>query len=172
MKSRVNEHRFLWLISGVVGGLCLAYFWPHEEAFAVATDRTDKFAICVVSTAPTQPDAIFVLDFLSGTLQGALLNSTTGTFTNYWYSNVVEDFELKAKGDKSRFTIIPGQGFLNSNAAQGGAGGTVASGVIYVGEVTSGKIGCYRFQYRNQIEAMLPVPLEKVAYFNFRREQK
>lgn len=171
MKSRANDHRFLWLVSGVLGGLCLAYFWPHEELHAVATDRTDKFAICVVSTAATQPDAVFVLDFLSGTLQGALLNSTTQSFTNYWYTNIFEDFEIKGnKADKSRFTIIPGQGYLSSNPAQGGVGGTVAAGVIYVGDVQSGKIGCYRFQFRNQNEVMPAVPLEKVAGFNFRRE--
>ena len=63
MKSRSNERQLVWLVFGVIGGLCLAYVWPHEHVFAGATDRDAKFAICTVDVGPGTPDAVFVLDF-------------------------------------------------------------------------------------------------------------
>ena len=166
MKSRSNEGRLLYLVCGVIGGLCLAYFWPYEHAYATATDRDSKFAICTVDVGPGLPDAVFVLDFVTGRLQGGMLNSQTNTFTNFWYANVADDFK-SGKGGKPMYTIIPGQGFLAANSTPGG-GATVALGMIYVGEMTSGKVGCYRFYYRNQGQPTPPVELEKVDYFVFR----
>ena len=169
MKAQANERKLLWMMFGVVGGLCLAYLWPHEPLHAMATDRDARFAICTVSVGPASPDAVFVLDFLTGRLQGAALNSQTGTFTNFWFTNVAKDLEIPGKGDKSKFTIIPGSGFLNANA--GGGGETVALGLIYVGELTSGKVGCYSFRFQNRMQPGPPIPLDQVSWFSFRDTQ-
>ena len=168
MATRTNDRRLVWLLFGVVAGLCLAYFWPHEPAYAIATDRDAQFALCTVEVGPGSPDAVFVLDFLTGRLQGALLNAQAGKFTNFWYANVAEDFKI-GNGRKSKYTIIPGSGFLNAN--NGGGGQSIATGIIYVAEQTSGKVGCYRFQYRNQIEPTRPMELEQVSWFPFRETQ-
>ena len=170
MQSHANERRLLWLVCGVVAGLCLAYFWPHEELQASATHGSDKYAICTVEVGPLLPEAVFVLNFTTGELKGALLNQQAGGFTNYWFTNVFKDFELTGKGDK-KYTIIPGHGLLNANAQQA-AGGTIATGVIYVGELTSGKVGCYKFHYRNAIGPMPATPLEPVDIFEFRKSDK
>jgi len=166
VKTPASESKFVWLLFGVIGGLGFAYLWPHEPAYAVATDRDAKFALCTVEVGPGSPDAVFVLDFLTGRLTGGLLNAQAGAFTNFWYANVGEDFKIK--GDKAKFTIIPGSGFLN---APGGGGQSLATGLIYVAELTSGKVGCYRFQYRNQAEASPPMELMPVNYFMFREQQ-
>ena len=165
MKSHSNERRLLWLACGVVCGLGLAYFWPHEPAFASATDRDQKFAICTVDVGPGLPDAVFVLDFSNGKLQGAMLNSQSGQFTNAWFANVAEDFKVSAKGG-AKYAIIPGHGYLNVNSAGGGT--TTATGLIYVAELTTGTCGCYQFQYRNQVTAGTPLRLEPVNSFPFR----
>lgn len=170
MKSRAKDNRMLWWVCGVLVGICLAYVWPHEELFATATDRSDNFAICTVTCGPGFPDAVFALDFLTGQLSGAMVSPQSQIFTNFWFTNVSEDFEVK-KGAKVKFTMMPGQGFLNANAQQQGAG-TVAIGVIYIGEVTTGKVGCYKFYYRNQIAPERPMPLEKVDAFKFREQMK
>lgn len=169
MKAQASERKLFWLISGVIGGLCLAYLWPHEPVHAMATDRDTSFAICTVPVSPASPDAVFVLDFLTGRLTGALLNMQSGAFTNFWFANVAEDFKIPGKGGKSKFTIIPGNGFLNANA--GGGGDTPSLGLLYVAEMTSGKVGCYTFHYRNQMQPSAPVPLEPVNYFLFRETQ-
>ena len=164
MKSRANERQLVWLLFGVIGGLGLAYFWPHEHAFAVATDRDAKYAICTVDVGPGSPDAVFVLDFNTGRLQGALLNPQTQTFTNFWFANVAQDFKVKS----GKYTMIPGSGFLNAPAQNAGNGQAIATGVIYIGEITTGQVGCYRFGYSNQRVPMPPTPLEPVDVFQFR----
>ena len=170
MKTHANESRLLWLVCGVIGGLCLAYFWPHEELRASATDHSDKFAICTVEVGPLLPEAVFVLNFANGELKGAMLNNQAGMFTNFWFTNVFQDFELQGKGDK-KYAMIPGQGWLNQNP-QAGGGGTAGTGLIYIGELSSGKVGCYRFHYMNAIQPMPPIKLEQVAMFSFREDNK
>ncbi len=166
MQPQVNERRFLWMAMGMVAGLCLAYFWPHETAQAVATDRDERFAICTVDTQSQigTPETVFVLDFLTGRLSGALLNQATGTFTNFWFRNIASDFQVQADAAaKAKYVIIPGRADLTS-----GRGATTASSVLYIGELTSGKIGAYRFQFRTS-KTPLPVqPIEPFAYFPFR----
>lgn len=166
MKTRSNERQLLWLLCGVIGGLCIAYVWPHETVYANATDRDAKFAICTVEVGLGTPDAVFVIDFSTGRLQGAMLNPQSQTFTNFWYANVAEDFKIQKNG---KFTMIPGRGFLNAPA--GGNGQAIATGVIYVGELTSGVVGCYRFGYANATERMQPSPLQPVDVFPFRQSK-
>jgi hypothetical protein len=168
MKSRANERHWVWLIAGVIGGLSLAYLWPHEQLQAGATDRDAKFAICTVDTSPVSPDAVFVLDFNTGRIHGAMLNPQTQTFTNFWYANVASDFKVQKNG---KFTIIPGRGFLNANAGNQGDGQSIATGVLYVGEVTSGVVGCYQFGFVNAQAPVPPRPLVPVDVFPFRESK-
>ena len=166
MKSHANENRLLWLFCGVVGGLCLAYLWPHEELQASATDHSENFAICTVEVAPlAAPEAVFVLNFTTGEIRGALLNQQAGAFTNFWIGNVLQDFQIQSTG-KSKFAIIPGQAFLAANGNAGGA--AIASGVLYVGELSSGKVCCYAFQYSTAPGIQEPRRLDPVAQFPFK----
>lgn len=166
MLPRGNERRLVWMGLGLVAGLCLAYCWPHETAHAVATDRDDRFAVCTVETQTSfgQPEAVFVLDFLTGRLTGGMLNQQTASFTNFWYRSVAADFGLKpSAAAKAKYCIIPGNAYLTS-----GGGATVSTGVVYVGELTSGKVICYTFAIRNSKVALPPAQLEPVAFFPFR----
>ena len=104
MKSRANDRQLLWLVFGVIGGLCLAYVWPHEHVLASATDRDAKFAICTVDVGPGSPDAVFVLDFTTGRLQGAMLSPQSQSFTNFWFANVAQDFKV---GKNGKYTMMP-----------------------------------------------------------------
>jgi hypothetical protein len=166
MSFKSNErHHLAWLFFGVIGGLCLAYCWPHEELSASATDRDAKFAICTVDVGPGSPDAVFVLDFTTGRLQGGLLNPQAQAFTNFWFANVAQDFKV---GKNGKYTMIPGSGFLNAPAGAGGGGAAIATGVIYIAEVTSGMVGCYRFSYANAQNPLPPAPLQPVDVFPFR----
>ena len=119
-----------------------------------------------VRVGPGTPDAVFVLDFLTGRLTGAMLNPTSGIFTNYYFRNVAADFIVDPNA-KAKHAMIPGDGFLNT-----GAGLTTASGVLYVGELSSGKVVAYRFPYRNSrvvIEEIMP--LDPFAYYMFRETE-
>lgn len=166
MLPRGNERRFVWMGLGLVAGLCLAYCWPHETAQAVATDRDDRFAVCTVETQTNfgMPEAVFVMDFLTGRLTGAQLNQQSYAFTNFWFRNVAADFGLKpSAAAKAKYCIIPGNAYLTS-----AGGATVSSGVIYVGELTSGKVVCYTFSVRNSKTPLPVMQLDPIAFFPFR----
>lgn len=34
VRRNFTEHRIVWLVTGMVFGLALAYYWPHEPAHA------------------------------------------------------------------------------------------------------------------------------------------
>lgn len=164
MATRLKDQRLAWLVCGFLAGLCVAYIWPHEQAYAVATDRDQRFAICTVEVGIASPEAIFVLDFLTGRLHGALLNPQSATFTNFWARNIAGDFQVAGEGAKAQYTMIPGVGNLNS-----ARGVQTASGLLYIGELTSGKVVAYRFPFRIQ---RTPLPevgtVEPFAFFPFR----
>ena len=168
MQPNSNERRLAWMAMGLMAGLCLAYFWPHEMAHAMAADRDDRFAMVTVDTGFGNPDAIFVLDFLTGRLQGAMLNQQSATFTNFWARNIAADFQAQADAAaKAKYVFVPGQAALNNKG-----GTTTATGVLYIGELTSGKIGCYRFSFKTS-RSVLPVQvIEPFAYFPFREETR
>lgn len=166
MQPRSKERRLMWMGIGLVAGLCLAYVWPHETAQAVSTDRDDRFAVCTVETQTQfgQPEAVFVLDFLTGRLTGAMLNQQSYAFTNFWFRNVAADFQLKAAAAaKAKYCIIPGNAYLTS-----ASGATTSTGCVYVGELTSGKVVAYSFSVRVSKTPLPVMPMEPVAFFPFR----
>lgn len=168
MQPRTNERRLAWMAMGLMAGLCLAYIWPHEMAHAVAADRDDRFAMCTVDVGFGNPEAIFVLDFLTGRLQGAMLNQQSATFTNFWARNIAADFQVQADAAaKAKYVFVPGRGDLNN---KGGA--TTAAGVLYIGELTSGKVGCYRFSFKTSTKVLPIQTLDPFAYFPFREETR
>ena len=168
MQPKTSEQRMVWLGMGLAAGLCLAYFWPHELAQAVATDRADRFAICTVDVGTGNPDAVFVLDFLTGRLLGAMLSQQTGLFTNFWSRNIASDFQIQGESaSKAKYVIIPGNAGLNSFS-----GATTAQGVIYIGELTSGKIAAYRFPFRISKQALPVHEMVQSAFFSFREETR
>ncbi len=163
MSSMTADRRMVWLLTGVLAGVGLAALWPAETAHAIATDRSDRFAVCTVDVGPGTPDAVFVLDFLTGRLTGALLNPQSGIFTNFYFRNVAADFVIDPN-TKPKYAMIPGAGILNS-----GGGVTTASGVIYIGELASGKLVAYRFPFRTSRVPLDDIlPLDPFAFYSFR----
>ena len=168
MQPKSNERRLVWMGMGLMAGLCLAYLWPHEMAHAVAADRDDRFAMCTVDVGFANAEAIFVLDFLTGRLQGAMLNQQSAQFTNFWARNIAADFQVQADAAaKAKYVFVPGLANLNNKG-----GTTTAAGVLYIGELTSGKVGCYRFSFKTSTKAMPLQVLEPFAYFPFREETR
>jgi hypothetical protein len=133
-----------------------------EPAHAVATDREERFAIATTETGLGQPESVFVLDFLTGRLVGGLLNQQSGTFTNFYFRNIAADFGLGES--KPKFVMIPGKADLTS-----GRGVTSSQGVLYVGELNTGKVLVYRFSWRTSRQELPPINLELLpTYLSFR----
>lgn len=164
MSEMIRKNRMAWLAIGMVAGICLSHFWPNEPAMAVVTDRNAKFALATAEIAQGgQTEAIFTLDFLTGQLRGAVLNSRTASFTHAYFRNVNEDFNLDPSLQPF-YTIVSGRCTLPSRGRA-----STAQSVVYVAELTTGKVIAYAFRFVETNRPVLrQIPLEIVDDFNFR----
>lgn len=152
------KQKLLWLGAGLMLGLVAGGFLPHAPLHAVATDRQDNFAI---ATCPLDSDqeAIVFLDFLTGDLKASAFNvALPKPIPGYIYSrNILQDMEIDAS-KSPKFLIVSG---LLSIRPQGQM--QYGASVIYVAEVSSGKLACYALPYNkgdlNRSNAK-PMPFE------------
>ncbi len=80
----------LWLVLGAILGLIVGGMWPDTPLHAVATDRTDTFAMAT-GFVDEQVEAVYFLDFLTGTLRAAVLSNQSRGFQAYYEANVTAD---------------------------------------------------------------------------------
>jgi hypothetical protein len=152
------------MITGLVAGISIATIWPHEPLSAETSDRNEKFGLitCPVSG---ETEAVFVLDYLTGRLTGAVLSRTRNggsSFLNFYYRNLAEDFKVGASGEPY-YAIATGRSEIpNRGGAQWGGY------ALYVAELTSGKVAAYAVPYQTTQAKQVPVPLVPVDYFPFR----
>jgi hypothetical protein len=128
------------LIAGLLLALVAGGVMPRSTLNASATDRSESFAM---ATGPIDNgvEAVFTLDFLSGDLNGAVLNPGTRTFTVTYHRNLAADFKLEA-GRSPKFMMVTGQAYLRT-----GSNYRLAPCAIYVTELTTGKMAAYTFPY-------------------------
>ena len=79
-----------WLVIGLLAGLVIGGFWPDTPLHAVTTDRLESFAIAT-GFVDDGVEAIYFLDFLTGTLRGAVLSSQTRDFQARYERNIHAD---------------------------------------------------------------------------------
>lgn len=161
MRTNPGNSRFLWLIVGVIAGLGIAKFWPHEPLQAATSDRSAKFGMLTNSTGFAGLEGVFVLDYLTGQMTGAVIDQKSGKFLISYSRNVAKDFGVDPKS-------TPQYAFVGGRASiAGGRGVSPATGVIYVGELTSGMVIAYGMDYR-----ILRKPVAKLFFkldaFRFR----
>lgn len=82
----------VWLVLGVIAGVSIGRLWPDTPVHALATDRVQNFAI---ATGPVdeEMEAVFFLDFLTGTLKAAVLSrdARTPQFRARYEANINAD---------------------------------------------------------------------------------
>ena len=159
----MRDHRMVWLAVGVIAGMAIASYWPHEPARAAATDRNTKFALATtpVSILDTV-EGVFVLDFLTGRLTGAVLNAKVGKFGHAYYRNVAADFQVDPKAEPN-YAIICGRAQLPRQGRL-----SMATGVVYIAELTSGRVNAYGFAYNESNRAVPPAEMIPLDTFPFR----
>ena len=155
-----REQRWGGVAFGVMLGLAAAFYWPHEPLQASTAAAQEKFAMCTVPTQVNVNDAVFVLDSVTGRLVGAAYNSNTGDFNQSFARNVAADFGVV---EKAQYVMVSGFANLRSSP-----NGNPANGVIYVGELTSGKVGMYGFVFINRNGPIPGQELAPLASFSFR----
>lgn len=167
MNQQYSQNRMVWLAAGVVFGLGIGWLWPHEPAQSAVTDRNENFAMLTTDVQPLlASEAVFVLDFLTGRLHGAVLNPRSGKFTNFYFYNMSADF-LSDPQANPKYSIVAGRATLT-----GRAGSQMATSILYVGELTSGRVGAYAFPYKDTNAPLPPSPLVLLDNFPFREKLK
>lgn len=164
MKARRYDGRAAWLAAGVIFGLGLAIYWPHEEAQATAVDRSNKIVMTSVSTGDSTSDAVFVLDLVTGRLIGAGYTTQAGGFTQTWARNLAADFKV---GENAEYVMVPGRFVIQ----QQGGGDIPANGGVYVAELNTGVVHMYGFPYQES-RPQPTKPLVLIARFPFRAVQE
>src|SRR3989304_5318782 len=80
----------VWLGIGLLAGLMIGGLWPDTPLHAVATDSTDNFAMAT-GFVDDGIEAIYFLDFLTGTLRAAVLSNQSRGFQARYEANVNAD---------------------------------------------------------------------------------
>jgi hypothetical protein len=171
MLRTMTSGRAAWLAAGLLAGLAVAYLCPHQPTYANTTDRESQFMMITVPVGNQAAgfndplDAVFILDFLTGQLKGAVMNRGQMKFGSFYMRNLAQDFGLKGDQD-AHYCMVSGYSQMPA-----GQGVTYASGVLFVGELNSGKVAAYSFAFNEQ-GAPGPQQLVLIDAFPFRQPLK
>ncbi len=139
--------RVLWAVAGLMAGWMLANLQPQAPIEATATSQTENFAICT-GAIDEDGEAVYMLDFLTGDLRGAVTNPQNGKFTAFYSYNVVKDLGVDVS-KKPQYTLVAGnQAFRRSPG-----GVQLGDNVVYVAELTSGKLAAYGVPWSRQLRS-------------------
>jgi len=90
MAHAARKSWLLWLAIGLLVGFVIGGLWPDTPLHAVATDRTDNYAIAT-GFVDDGVEAIYFLDFMTGTLRAAVLSNQGPAFQAHFEGNVNRD---------------------------------------------------------------------------------
>jgi hypothetical protein len=151
--------RFLTPALFLLLGLCLGGFFPHTPLHSTATDRSESFLVAT-GMVDESVEAVYLLDCLTGDLRGAVLGKSSGGFTgifNYPGAKLMQDFGLDPTANP-KFLMVTGLADLRT-----GQQNTLGSSVVYVIEISSGKICAYALPWnRTRWIARMPIATELV----------
>ena len=159
-----NHSKLVWIGLGLIAVIVSSQFWPHETLQGVTTDRNNQTAMVTVPTGSGvgEVESVFVLDFKTGQLTGATMNSQTGRFTRFYRRGIRADFGI---GPQSRpsFTITAGAvPFSTAGKIQ------AADGVLYISELTTGKVAAYAYPYNESDKVLPTLPIGLLDLYAFR----
>ena len=119
-------------------GMWFAGYWPNVPLHAVATDRTEGFAMATGS-CDESVEAVYFLDFLTGNLSAAVVSKQNGRFNAFYTHNVLADLGVNP-ARAPRFLMTTGTVDL---LRSGGKTNNLSRSLVYVAELQSGKVAAY-----------------------------
>ena len=147
MRAALSNARVAWLVAVLLAAVGVACFWPHEPAYSSTADRDDQFLIITgpvgaAAAGINDPiEGVFILDFLTGQLNGAVLNRQTGKYAPRYQRNLARDFGVDPAA-RPHYAVASGYSQLPN---QGGV--PMASGVLHIAELSSGRVIAYAFPW-------------------------
>jgi len=85
-----KQYWAVWLATGLLVGLMIGGIWPDTPLHAVSTDSTENFAIAT-GYVDDGVEAVYFLDFLTGTLRAAVLSNQSRGFQARFEANINAD---------------------------------------------------------------------------------
>ncbi|MDG2391044.1 MAG: hypothetical protein P8M30_17185 [Planctomycetaceae bacterium] len=161
---RQQQPMLVWLIIGLVGGMTVSQIWPHNTMQAATSDRSETFAMVTSSTGSDLGalESVFVLDFLTGRLVGSTMNPKTGRFHRFYIRDIGADFRVQPN-TKPQYTIATGiMPFSHAGKTE------AANGIIYISELTSGKVAAYGYPFSASDKILPAMPIALLDVFAFR----
>jgi hypothetical protein len=145
MGSSIKPFGFGVLLTGLAIGLLIGMMfapnwpiWPNVPMHAVATDRSDGFAVAT-GYCDDSVEAVYFLDFLTGELTAAVVSKQTGRFNAFYTHNVAADLGV-SPSRPPRFVLTTGTADLRRT---GGKITALSKSLVYVSELYSGKVAAY-----------------------------
>jgi len=133
------------LALGVMVGLMIGGMWPNTPLHAVATDRADNYAMAT-GFVDEGIEAVYYLDFLTGSLRAAVLSKDTNGFQAFFEANIHSDMAtaMARSGlqmpQKPSYMMVTGLADIRRVAGQRN---TPGSAVVYVAEANTGFVLAY-----------------------------
>jgi hypothetical protein len=134
------------IVLGVVVALNVQGLWPSVPLHATATQGMDRFAIAT-GLVDEGVEALYFLDFLTGDLRAAVVNTKTGKFNAFYVRNIASDFGGVTKNP--RYLVVTGL----ADMPRGRANFQFAKSVVYVAEATSGQVVAYTIPWDSSRQA-------------------
>jgi len=147
MLQRFYRSKLAWLGVGLIGGLILGGLWPHTPLHAVASDRSQSFAIAS-GPVDEEVEAVYFLDFLTGDLNAVVLNRQLNGFTGFYRYNVLNDLEIDPSKNPQYMMVT---GMTSPRGTTGRMRPSLAS--VYVAEVTGGWVAAYAIPWSKSARA-------------------
>jgi hypothetical protein len=166
MSTAARNNPKVWLVIGLLLGLLIGSHWPQAPLHAwSATAQTEKFAIATGSIDDAS-EGLFILDYLTGELQCAVISPATGAFMSFFKTNIVSDLRVDA-AKNPKFLMVTGN--LDFRRVAGGP--QLGTCVCYVAEASSGQVVAYGVPWARQRQNAtdyFSAPLMKLDDFKFR----
>ena len=163
MNVKIVKVFSVFALGTIVGAATLALL-PSNELKAVSANSNDKFSMATVSvtTGFEDTEAVFILDHLTGLMRGGALNQS-GQFSFTYAYNFAADFQINPATPEPKYSIVAGRASL-----RGAGNNQPSNGVLYVAELTSGKVLAYGFPAPRGRGAASPIPMVRLDGFAFR----
>lgn len=152
MRTRRFRFAGVSLVSGLAIGLVIGMMWPRTPLHAVATDHVDNFALAT-GQLDDDTEALFYLDFLSGELKATALSPIARKFFASFNANVANDLGVDVRNNP-QYLMVTG----NSMFRRGGGNVQPGNSVVYVAELTTGKVAAYAVPW-SQVYAIAGRPI-------------
>jgi hypothetical protein len=135
---------FTGLVAGGYAASLRGFQFPKPVLHASATESTDSMAIAT-GLIDEGVEGLFVLDFVTGNLQVAVINPRTGQLGGLYHHNVAADLGAQ-QGKAPKYLLVTGQAMFRSFT------GNIrpAQSIVYIADSTSGRYAAYMLPWDRQ----------------------